>query len=133
MFGGAQLMCSGKFRQLTALLTELKAKGSKPLIFSQWTTILDIIEWLMHDLGLPYCRLDGSTPVDERQTLVDQFNHQDSPIFAFLLTTRAGGQVPPPLPCTRLVYTAVLGAKLNGSKQVVLPLRAYTQLCWEPS
>jgi SWI/SNF-related matrix-associated actin-dependent regulator 1 of chromatin subfamily A len=27
-----------------------------------------------------------------RQTLVDQFNDADSPIFAFLLTTRAGGQ-----------------------------------------
>jgi len=61
-----QLLGSGKFTALTALLTELKAKGSKPLIFSQWTTILDIIEWLMDDLGLAYCRLDGSTPVEER-------------------------------------------------------------------
>jgi SWI/SNF-related matrix-associated actin-dependent regulator 1 of chromatin subfamily A len=35
--------------------------GSRPLIFSQWTAVLDIIEWLMEVMQLPYVRLDGST------------------------------------------------------------------------
>ena len=40
---------------------QLKSVGSRPLIFSQWTAVLDIIEWLMEVMQLPYVRLDGST------------------------------------------------------------------------
>lgn len=35
-------------------------------------------------------RLDGSTPVPERQTLINEYT-QDPTIFIFLLSTRAGG------------------------------------------
>jgi hypothetical protein len=35
------------------------------------TQLLDILEWLLHDLRLPYVRLDGSTPVPERLATVD--------------------------------------------------------------
>eukprot|EP01024_Parvocaulis_polyphysoides_P011587 TRINITY_DN14076_c0_g1_i1.p1 TRINITY_DN14076_c0_g1~~TRINITY_DN14076_c0_g1_i1.p1 ORF type:complete len:141 (-),score=13.14 TRINITY_DN14076_c0_g1_i1:435-857(-) len=41
---------------------------------------------------MSYLRLDGSTPVQERLSRVDCFNEPDSEIFAFLLSTRAGGQ-----------------------------------------
>ena len=54
--------------------------------------MLDVLEWLLAELGLSFSRLDGSTPAAERQTLVDAFNAPDSPVFAFLLSTRAGGQ-----------------------------------------
>jgi SWI/SNF-related matrix-associated actin-dependent regulator 1 of chromatin subfamily A len=37
-------------------------------------------------------RLDGSTAVEERQRICDAFNRDGSDIFAFLLSTRAGGQ-----------------------------------------
>lgn len=50
----------------------LQAAGSRPLIFSQWTALLDIMEWLMDELRLPYVRLDGSTAVDERLATVDR-------------------------------------------------------------
>ena len=85
------LMTSAKFRFLSDLLPKLKEAGSRPLIFSQWTAVLDVIEWLMEELRLPYVRLDGSTAVDERLATVDRFNTSDD-VFAFLLSTRAGGQ-----------------------------------------
>ena len=40
---------------------QLEAAGSRPLIFSQWTAVLDIMEWMMEVLQLRYVRLDGST------------------------------------------------------------------------
>jgi SNF2 family DNA or RNA helicase len=45
------------------------------LIFSQWTRILDLLEVLMDSMGLRFLRLDGSTPIKERQRLIDQFNN----------------------------------------------------------
>jgi SWI/SNF-related matrix-associated actin-dependent regulator 1 of chromatin subfamily A len=57
------LMASGKLVALDKLLNELRAAGSRPLIFSQWTTVLDILEWFLHERGLTYVRLDGSTAV----------------------------------------------------------------------
>ncbi len=86
------MMASCKFRFLSVLLPKLKEAGSRPLIFSQWTSMLDIIEWLMDVLQLPYVRLDGSTAVDERLATVDRFNNGSDEVFAFLLSTRAGGQ-----------------------------------------
>lgn len=77
---------------LSRLLPALRAKRSRPLIFSQWTAMLDVLEWVLELLGFTYVRLDGSTQVSERQALVDRFN-QDEGLFAFLLSTRAGGQV----------------------------------------
>ncbi|KAL6776153.1 hypothetical protein ACKKBG_A20055 [Auxenochlorella protothecoides x Auxenochlorella symbiontica] len=85
------LWSSSKFRLLRTMLPKLKAAGSRPLIFSQWTSVLDVMEWLMSELQLPYVRLDGSTAVEERLATVDKFNGSEE-VFAFLLSTRAGGQ-----------------------------------------
>jgi SWI/SNF-related matrix-associated actin-dependent regulator 1 of chromatin subfamily A len=41
------LLESGKMARLKSLLVELRARGSRPLIFSQWTTVLDIMEWAL--------------------------------------------------------------------------------------
>ena len=60
------------------------------LVFSQWTKMLDIIGALMEDMGLKFLRLDGSTPVRERQKLIDLFE-QDKKIPIFILSTKAGG------------------------------------------
>ena len=49
-----------------------QAQGHRPLIFSQWTTTLDVLEWLLDELRLPFLRLDGSTAVEDRLALVDQ-------------------------------------------------------------
>ncbi|KAI3982972.1 hypothetical protein MKX01_010455 [Papaver californicum] len=82
---------SAKCQALADLLPSLKRDGHRVLIFSQWTSMLDILEWTLDVIGVTYRRLDGSTQVTERQNIVDTFNN-DTSIFACLLSTRAGGQ-----------------------------------------
>ncbi|MBA0805582.1 hypothetical protein Gohar_005081 [Gossypium harknessii] len=85
-------MLSAKCQALAKLLPSLKRSGHRVLIFSQWTSMLDILEWTLDVIGVTYKRLDGSsTQVTDRQTIVDDFNN-DTSIFACLLSTRAGGQ-----------------------------------------
>lgn len=86
-----RVMISAKCQELAELLPSLKLSGHRVLIFSQWTSMLDILEWTLDVIGVTYRRLDGSTQVTERQTIVDTFN-KDTSIFACLLSTRAGGQ-----------------------------------------
>ncbi|KAK6796266.1 hypothetical protein RDI58_003967 [Solanum bulbocastanum] len=86
-----RVMISAKCQELAKLLPSLKLSGHRVLIFSQWTSMLDILEWTLDVIGVTYRRLDGSTQVTERQTIVDTFN-KDTSIFACLLSTRAGGQ-----------------------------------------
>ncbi|XVF02947.1 hypothetical protein REPUB_Repub04eG0218400 [Reevesia pubescens] len=85
------VMLSAKCQALAKLLPSLKRSGHRVLIFSQWTSMLDILEWTLDVIEVTYRRLDGSTPVTDRQTIVDDFNN-DTSIFACLLSTRAGGQ-----------------------------------------
>ncbi|XP_052205317.1 protein CHROMATIN REMODELING 19 [Diospyros lotus] len=85
------VMLSAKCQALAKLLPSLRQSGHRVLIFSQWTSMLDILEWTLDVIGVSYRRLDGSTQVAERQSIVDTFN-SDPSIFACLLSTRAGGQ-----------------------------------------
>lgn len=82
---------SGKMSLLHKLLPKLKAQGSRVLIFSQMTRILDILEDYFRLLGFQYCRIDGNTDGDSRDAQMDVFNAPNSEKFAFLLSTRAGG------------------------------------------
>lgn len=84
------LLTSAKFDYLQSLLPTLHADGHRVLIFSQWTKVLDLLEVLMSHMDYRYLRLDGSTDVAERQGLIDTYNN-DTEIFVFLLSTRAGG------------------------------------------
>jgi len=81
---------SGKFLTLKPKLEELHSKQSRILIFSQFTQVLNILEEFLSCLGYKFLRLDGSTPVLDRQMLIDEFNTSKD-IFVFLLSTRAGG------------------------------------------
>ena len=80
---------SAKAAKLRELIPELIANGHRILLFSQWTNLLDIFEEMMSQMEVPYMRLDGSTAVEERQNLVDEYNDGRAPVF--LLSTRAGG------------------------------------------
>ncbi|KAG6380533.1 SNF2 family DNA-dependent ATPase [Boletus reticuloceps] len=82
---------SGKMFILDKLLKSLKAKGSRVLIFSQMSRVLDILEDYCLFRGFRYCRIDGSTAHDDRIVAIDEYNKADSDKFIFLLTTRAGG------------------------------------------
>ncbi|XP_040873026.1 protein CHROMATIN REMODELING 19 isoform X4 [Glycine max] len=53
------VMLSAKCRALAELLPSLKEGGHRALIFSQWTSMLDILEWTLDVIGLTYKRLDG--------------------------------------------------------------------------
>lgn len=83
-------MNSGKVNALKGILPEKIKNGEKVLIFSQFTKMLDILEMVMGTLGIKYLRLDGETKVMERQSMIDEFN-QDESISVFLLSTKAGG------------------------------------------
>ncbi|KAI9228431.1 MAG: SNF2 family N-terminal domain-containing protein, partial [Piptocephalis tieghemiana] len=80
----------GKLQRLALLLRDLRAGGHRPLIFTQMTRMLDILEAFLNLYGLRYLRLDGSTKVEDRLGRTERFN-QDSSIFAFILSTRSGG------------------------------------------
>ncbi|KAF9624110.1 hypothetical protein IFM89_007808 [Coptis chinensis] len=91
ILGDEHAFASAKCEVLAELLPMLQRGGHRVLIFSQWTSMLDILEWTLDVIGVTYKRLDGSTQVTERQNIVDTFNN-DKSIFACLLSTRAGGQ-----------------------------------------
>lgn len=65
---------SPKMIQLKEMLPELIEQDHRVLIFSQWTRLLDLLEVLLNEMDLAFLRLDGSTPVSERQALIDVFN-----------------------------------------------------------
>ncbi|QRV95940.1 lymphoid-specific helicase [Ceratobasidium sp. AG-Ba] len=86
---------SGKMLLLERMLDALLARGHKVLIFSQFTTMLDVIEdWLVEFKGWEPCRIDGSTLPEDRREQMDRFNksgHGPDDPRIFLLSTRAGG------------------------------------------
>jgi len=94
---------SGKFALLDRMLQRLHKDGHQVLIFSQMTKVLNIIEDYLAFRDWRYCRIDGSTNIDDRQRAMDAFNAEktagengerntrDDRIFVFMLSTRAGG------------------------------------------
>ncbi|KAH8595647.1 SNF2 family N-terminal domain-containing protein [Bisporella sp. PMI_857] len=87
------LIASSKFRVLDRMLRQLSSTtAEKVVVVSNYTSTLDIVGQHLTALGLPFLRLDGSTPSGKRQDLVDLFNKTPaSKIFAFLLSAKSGG------------------------------------------
>ena len=56
------------------MLSKLKAKGHRVLIFSQMTKMLDLLEDFLEYLGHKYERIDGSINGADRQQCIDRFN-----------------------------------------------------------
>lgn len=81
----------GKMVVLDKLLPKLQEQGSRVLVFSQMTRVLDILEDYAMWRGYQYCRLDGQTPHEERMASINEFNAPGSDKFIFFLSTRAGG------------------------------------------
>ena len=82
---------SGKMVLLDKLLARFKAQGSRVLLFSQMSRVLDIMEDYCNFRGHQYCRIDGNTDHEDRIASIDEYNRPGSEKFIFLLTTRAGG------------------------------------------
>ncbi|KAK3707858.1 chromatin remodeling complex Adenosinetriphosphatase [Vermiconidia calcicola] len=82
---------AAKMVMLDQLLKKMKSQGSRVLIFSQMSRVLDILEDYSVMRGWQYCRIDGSTAHEDRIAGIDEYNKPGSEKFLFLLTTRAGG------------------------------------------
>ncbi len=77
--------------KLTVLMESLEvalAEGHKALVFSQWTSLLDLLEPILQTAGLSYLRLDGTT--SNRQAIVDSFQAVDGPPV-LIMSLKAGG------------------------------------------
>jgi DNA helicase INO80 len=81
---------SGKLGKLDELLRELKAGGHRVLLYFQMTRMIDLMEEYLTYRNYKYCRLDGSTKLEDRRDTVADFQQRPD-IFVFLLSTRAGG------------------------------------------
>jgi superfamily II DNA/RNA helicase len=80
---------SSKLERLGELFDAIAAEPDrKVILFSEWTTMLDLIEPLLKKRKLDFVRLDGSVPQKKRQEIVSQF--QSNERTRFFLTTNAG-------------------------------------------
>ncbi|KAL4996418.1 SNF2 family N-terminal domain-containing protein [Aspergillus recurvatus] len=83
-------MHSGKVDKLCELLRRFKENGDRVLVFSQFRLAMDILEDVLENQHLKFVRLDGTTSVEDRQSIMDTF-HEQTDIPVFLLSTKAGG------------------------------------------
>lgn len=82
---------SPKLEFLIEQLAELREEGHSTLVFSQFTSYLDLIEKGLKSSGFSCLRLDGSTPVPQRKKLVEAFQNSAEPAV-FLISLKAGGK-----------------------------------------
>ena len=63
--------------------------GHRMLVFSQFTSMLELLEKELKDRNISYFKITGSTPKEKRITMVHDFNEGDTPVF--LISLKAGG------------------------------------------
>ncbi len=81
---------SGKLEQCVEIIEDGITAGHKILLFSSYTSMFPIIEEELKKRNISYFKLTGSTKVDERIELVEEFN-QNEDIKVFLISLKAGG------------------------------------------
>lgn len=81
----------GKMVLLDKLLKRMKERGHRVLLFTQMTRILDLMEDYLVMRKFKYCRIDGGTSYEDRESFIEDYNRPNSEKFLFLLSTRAGG------------------------------------------
>ncbi|HLQ41147.1 MAG TPA: SNF2 helicase associated domain-containing protein [Tetragenococcus sp.] len=101
---------SGKLEQVKDLIQAAIENGRRVLLFSQFTSMLSIIEEALADLGFSTFYLRGSTPPKDRIEMVDAFNEGQRDVF--LISLKAGGT----------------GLNLTGADTVIL-----YDLWWNPA
>ncbi len=80
---------SGKLEACVELLREATGSGHKVLLFSQFTSMLALLQQRLEQEGIAYYLLQGATPQTERARLVEAFNTDETPVF--LISLKAGG------------------------------------------
>ena len=81
---------SSKLEQCVEIIEEAINGGHKILLFSGYTSMFEIIEKELKRRNIKYFKLTGSTKVDERMRMVDEFN-ENSNVKLFLISLKAGG------------------------------------------
>lgn len=79
----------GKMEALLDIVSDLQAENRRALVFSQFTSLLDLIGRELDQASIDYVRLDGSTPQKERDRIVAGFASGQQTVF--LISLRAGG------------------------------------------
>ena len=92
MYGNNLFRSSGKFELLDRILPKLLRFDHKMLIFSQMTSLMDIMQDYFSFRRYKHLRLDGGTKHEDRADAIRIFNDPNTDIKIFLLSTRAGGQ-----------------------------------------
>ncbi|HZH02865.1 MAG TPA: DEAD/DEAH box helicase [Myxococcaceae bacterium] len=85
---GQHATSSSKVEALLEALGTAAADGHKALVFSQWTSLLDLIEPALKAADIPFVRLDGSTA--DRGAVAARFQSDDGPPV-MLISLKAGG------------------------------------------
>ncbi len=80
---------SAKTEACVELVEDCVEAGHKLLLFSQFTSMLELLEEKLKKLGMPYYKLTGDTSKEERQQLVNAFQQNEVPVF--LISLKAGG------------------------------------------
>jgi DNA repair and recombination protein RAD54B len=135
---------SGKLRVLDRLVCTLKEHtDEKIVIVSNYTSTLNVLQNLLSSRSLSFLRLDGRTPSDKRQELVDRFNRVDNnTAFAFLLSAKSGGAGINLIGASRLVLfdldwnpatdaQAMARIHRDGQKRPVMIYRMLTTGCFD--
>ena len=92
---------SSKLKELKLLLDEIISGGNRVLIFSQFTSFLDMVNKRLNESGYDYFYLNGSTPIAQRTKMVNAFQKNEKNIF--VISLKAGG----------------LGLNLTGANYVI--------------
>lgn len=85
--GNAERAGSAKLKMLMELLPEMIEEGRRILLFSQFTTMLGLIEQALKPLGIPYAKLTGQTR--KREQAIETFRSGGADLF--LISLKAGG------------------------------------------
>lgn len=80
---------SAKLTLCLSVIEDRAAQGHQMLVFSQFTSVLDMIAPELEKRGIPYVTLTGKTKANERMALVERFNKEKIPVF--LISLKAGG------------------------------------------
>ena len=81
---------SSKLEQCIEIIKDATEAGHKILLFSGYTSMFELIEKELNANDITYFKLTGSTKVDERIKLVDEFN-ENKDVKVFLISLKAGG------------------------------------------
>ena len=81
---------SAKLNLTKGIINNAIVNNHRILIFSQFTSMLDLLDATLTESNIPHFKLTGSTPSEERFRLVDEFN-ANTDIKVFLISLKAGG------------------------------------------